>query len=198
MKKGIAFSIMFLVVISFAIAQPFGIKMGMTLDDLIAMGCNPKVLSNNPHWYFITPPKPHPSFDRYSVEISKNYGVIAIVANSKDIKTSVYGEGVKDEFDKIKNQVSISYGQSKDFDFLKAGSIWDEPKDWMMALKQGERALGAFWTREFGSILPDDISIIGLRAEALDTSTGYLILRYESADFTKANTEIEAEQGSVF
>ena len=53
MKKGIAFSIMFLVAISFAIAQPFGIKMGMTLDDLIAMGCNPMALSGNPHLYYI-------------------------------------------------------------------------------------------------------------------------------------------------
>ncbi len=53
MKKSIALVIMFLVVISFAIAQPFGIKMGMTLDDLIAMGCNPMALSGNPHLYYI-------------------------------------------------------------------------------------------------------------------------------------------------
>ena len=53
MKKSIALVIMFLVVISFAIARPFGIKMGMTLDDLIAMGCNPMALSGNPHLYYI-------------------------------------------------------------------------------------------------------------------------------------------------
>jgi hypothetical protein len=144
------------------------------------------------------PPKPHPSFAIYGVEISKNYGVIAIIASSKDITTSVYGEAIRNEFDKIKNQISISYGQSKDYDFLKAGNIWNEPKDWMMALLKEERALGAFWAREYGSILPDDISSVWLRAEALDTSTGYLILRYESADYDEAKAEIEAEQASVF
>jgi len=144
------------------------------------------------------PPKPHPSFAIYGVEISKNYGVIAIIASSKDITTSVYGEAIRNEFDKIKNQISISYGQSKDYDFLKAGNIWNEPKDWMMALLKEERALGAFWAREYGSILPDDISLVWLGAVARDTSTGYLILRYELADFEKAKAEIEAEQGSVF
>jgi len=198
MKKGIAFVIMFLVAISFAIAQPFGIKMGMTLDDLIAMGCNPKVQSNHPHWYDITPPKPHPSFNGYSVEISKNYGVIAIVAFGKDIKTSVYGEAIKDEFDKIKNQISISYGRSDDSDLLKPGSIWDEPKDWMMALLKEERILDAFWAPEYGSILPDDISSVSLHAGAPNISTGLLALRYESADYEEASAEIEAEQGSVF
>jgi len=67
-----------------------------------------------------------------------------------------------------------------------------------MALLKEERALGAFWAREYGSILPDDISSVWLRAEARDTSTGYLILRYESAEYEEASTEIEAEQGSVF
>ena len=108
------------------------------------------------------PPKPHPSFAIYGVEISKNYGVIAIIASSKDITTSVYGEAIRNEFDKIKNQISISYGQSKDYDLVKTGSIWDEPKDWMMALLKEERALGAFWAREYGSILPDDISLVWL------------------------------------
>ena len=144
------------------------------------------------------PPKPHPSFAIYGVEISKNYGVIAIIASSKDITTSVYGEAIRNEFDKIKNQISISYGQSKDFDFLKAGSIWDEPKYWMMALKKEERELDAFWNLESGATLPDDISDVALFAEALNTSTGYLILRYESAEYEEASTEIEAEQGSVF
>jgi len=46
--------------------------------------------------------------------------------------------------------------------------------------------------------LPDDISLVWLGAVARDTSTGYLILRYELADFEKAKAEIEAEQGSVF
>jgi len=198
MKKGIAFSIMFLVVISFAIAQPFGIKMGMTLDDLIAMGCNPKPRDGLPHWYDITPPQTHPSFESYSVQISKNYGVFAIVAFSKPTKTSVYGEAIKDEFDKIKNQISISYGQSKDYDLVKTGSIWDEPKDWMMALLKEERILDAFWAPEYGSILPDDISSVSLHAGAPNISTGWLALRYESADYEEASAEIEAEQGSVF
>lgn len=199
MKKSVAFVIVFLVAISCAIAQPFGIKMGMTREDLITMGCNPQLTSTgNPHWYKITPPKPHPSFNLYVVEISKNYGVFVILAIGKDITTSAYGEAVKNEFDKIKEQVSISYGQSIDFDFLMPGSIWDEPNEWMRALEKEERVLASFWNSESGATLPYDISGIGLSARALDSSTGYLALRYESQDYDKAKAEVEAEQGSVF
>jgi len=58
--------------------------------------------------------------------------------------------------------------------------------------------LALFGLENDGSILPDDISLVWLGAVARDTSTGYLILRYELADFEKAKAEIEAEQGSVF
>ena len=199
MKKAFLFIIVFLVaIVSMIAAQSFGIKMGSTLEELVAMGCNPTLLKGQPYRYYVTPPKPHPLFESYIVDISPTYGVYRIAASSKDISCSQYGTELKDKFSDIKKQLAVTYGKSKDYDFLTYGSVWKEPRDWMMSLYKEDRALASFWDREQGSNMPDDLTGIMLNARALSTSTGWLRLQYDSINAHEAGAEIEAAEGSVF
>ena len=132
--------------------------------------------------------------------------MFAISAVSRIIGTSAYGESVKSEFYKIKNQINTSYGQSKDFDYLKDGSIWDKPQDWMTALYKKDRVLESLWLLECGSILHDDISSIDLSTSAMDFKgllgmndlVGIIGLEYKFINYDKALAEIEDEESSVF
>jgi len=195
------FSILFIISLLFVasvFAAPFGIEMGMTLEQLKQMGVNPVLLSDGSGRYYITPIKQHPDFERYIVNISPTYGVYRLLAISKIIPTSSFGTELKNKFYEIQKGLNSVYGNSTTYDFLKVGSIWDQDRDWMMALKNKERILSAYWDRKSNSNLPDDFSIIGLNALATSISEGYLRLQYESINVDKADAEQAAQTSSVF
>jgi hypothetical protein len=195
------FSILFIISLLFVasvFAAPFGIEMGMTLEQLKQMGVNPVLLSDGSGRYYITPIKQHPDFERYIVNISPTYGVYRLLAVSKGIPTSSFGTDLKNKFYEIQKGLSSVYGESKTFDFLKVGSIWNQDRDWMMALKNEERYLDAFWDRESNSNLPDNLHGVWLRAQANSSSEGYFRLQYESINAKGADAERAAQTSSVF
>lgn len=179
---GIAISIA--IVTAEAFAGPFGIDMGMTLDEITKLSTTAPVLSEGV--YIITPPKPHPMFETYVVRISKTYGVYFIKAVGKTIETSIYGDTLKGEFQTLKDGLVKTYGSCNIMDFLRSGSIWDEPDDWMMGLRKGERFLMATWGSEYGSTLPEDIASIIIAAQAISSQAGYLGVEYYSPEYEKA------------
>ena len=78
------------------------------------------------------------------------------------------------------------------------GSIWKEPNDWMMGLKQKERTLVAFWDEETGADMSSTVANIMLEANATSSSSGYLSLSYEFDNAQVAFDEREASESSVF
>ncbi|HOO02692.1 MAG TPA: hypothetical protein PLE76_08260 [Rectinema sp.] len=199
MKKAFLFIIVFLVaIVSMMTAQSFGIKMGSTLEELAAMGCNPTLMEGESYIYYVTPPQPHSLFKTYSVIVSPTYGVYRIFAFTGEISCSQYVTELKDKFSDIKKQLALTYGKSKDYDYLKYSSIWKEPQDWMMSLYKKDRILTSFWAKESGSNVPNDLDGIMLEANALSNTKGVLVLRYDSINAGKAVDEIKAVQGSVF
>ena len=159
------------IVTALANAGPFGIEMGMTLQQIESLsGAAAKEFGIG---YEIQPPKVHPSFDVYVALISPTLGVYKIVAFGKSKTVSSFGTELKSDFDKIRKQIEVVYGPSKVFDFLKYGSIWKEPNDWMMGLKQKERTLVAFWDDETGADMSSTVANIMLDAtqqvQAVDT-----------------------------
>jgi hypothetical protein len=64
----------------------------------------------------------------------------------------------------------------------------------MFAITKDERVLAASWGEAEGSKLPPEFLAIYVRAEAKNTSTGYLVIEYYSKDYEN----IKAEQESVF
>ncbi|WP_157353556.1 hypothetical protein [Aromatoleum toluclasticum] len=176
-----------------AIAGPLGLDMGMSYDILSK---NIKLKQVKPFLYS-TPSlqKDHSDFDDYQLLITPKHGLCKVVAWSKAIPTSVYGEGLKDKFEKIETAISQKYGQGKKFDLLRSGSIWNEQRDWMMGLRKNERTLAEFWTDD-SSELPDNIHIIALKAHAAGTETGLIELGYEFKNSSECIDWIKSQENS--
>ena len=90
-------------------------------------------------------------------------GLVKILAVSRDIPTSLYGDDVKQSFSNINDALAKAHGGGEKHHYLRTGSIWHEPEDWMMGLPKQERVLASLWTFDppKGEILS-----IGLEARA--------------------------------
>ena len=123
---------------------PFGLDKGMTLPQL-----GPTAKQVAPGKYRVTSvPKPHSAFDSFIVQVSPKTGLCWVKPMGKTISSSVYGVELKTAFGDMKGRLEQVYGASKTTDVLLPGSIWNEPKDWMMSLRKKERILGSVeWQR---------------------------------------------------
>jgi hypothetical protein len=126
------------------------------------------------------------------VVVTASQGLCKVGGIGRTIQSSSFGTEIHDEFDQLEEALEKRYGKHKAFDFLRAGSIWDDSQDWMMSLAKKERRLAAFWGSEWGSSTPQGLQAIALQAHALGPSRGYVNLAYEFENFDKCNTESRA------
>ncbi|MCM2340111.1 hypothetical protein [Rhodoferax sp.] len=179
-----------------AIAGPFGMEKGMSLDALQSLGKFSPVESKKFVYRAKTLKQGHPDFEVYSVIITPSQGLCKITAFGKDFDTSSYGLELTSKYKDIKNSLKQKYGNtSQDLDFLMAGSIWKNSNEWMMSLRQKERKLMAMWDKE-KSTLNDSLSAILLQAHAVSQTKGYLTLSYEFDNSDACLTELEASINS--
>jgi len=172
-------------------ADPFGVSMGMKLEAL-------KVLEDlGDGLYTITVPKSHRFFDEYRIYAGKEEGVCVITARSKLVITSGYGSELLSEFNQIETTLNKIYGKNKRFNFLRIGSIWDAPRDWVTALLKKERTLAVFWDKEKGSKLKNDIQEIVLIASALSRDKGLINIDYIFSNHKKCKEEISKEENEL-
>ena len=152
-------------------AGPFGFEYGMTKDAVIKLVGKDAVKEDKGDMLVLkTAPKPHELFDTYYVMISPERGLLKIRASSRDIDTSQYGDEIKEQFGVIRKGLEKVYGEpTVTFDFLRAGSIWDESKDWMMGLLKKERTLDVYW--QFNPPR-QHLTLVDLEANALSRETG--------------------------
>ena len=162
-------------------AAPFGFDYGMSEEQVIKLlGSDSLMKVEGDVYYFSKAPKPNEAFEFYALTISPQKGLLKVTAVSKDIDTNVYGDDLIRQFAEINRPLSKTYGEGEEFDFLKAGSIWSEDKQWMMALLRGEREFARAW--EF--LVPiDHITVILLQGKALSPERGYISLSYEFEGF---------------
>ena len=130
-------------------------------------------------------PRQLDGIDFYLLKIDSAIGLCSIQAIGKTINTNDFGDQIKEEFDKYEELLSQVYGANERFDFLKAGSIWDERNDWSMALLQDERTLSAFWDESQGSTMKDGIAGIQLAANGLSLGASYIDITYYFENHTK-------------
>jgi len=169
-----------LVVASFsAVAGPFGLSKGMTLEEVKKYGAF--VSGDSPFTYTAkTLSNGHPDFEAYSIILTPQQGLCKILAAGKDVKTSSFGSELKEKHNDLVKALSNKYGSpGNNFDFLRAGSNWKDPQDWMMALLKKERTLASYWSPPERTNLPDSVLSIQLEAAASSGSTGYIRLGYE-------------------
>ena len=173
-----------------AFAGPFGLKMGMPLEQIDA-----KAKQLAPGKYQITNvPKPHSAFESYVVQVAPKAGLCWIKAIGKDITTSSYGVELKSAFYDMKEKLDKAYGNSKTTDRLLPGSIWHESNEWMMGLIKKERFLFAIWEKETGAKLKNNIITITMAAKPSARSKGYIGVDYSFSNEEECNKEIESQE----
>jgi hypothetical protein len=204
-KKVVIGWFILLLLIANAFSGPFGLEMGMTRTQIeILIGKNMEK-TDQPYSYKIIPPSTYSNFSNYNICISPTYGLYYIMAISNPIKTSSYGEQLKKEFSNVENSLKTIYGKNSFISKFDKPSIFTNSEYWMNALQNEEIIHASLWERDIGSILPDDIMSIGLKALAFEQpmipkkdTIGYLKIEYYSKNTEVAEREIKDRIDSEF
>lgn len=170
---------------------PFGLAGGMTIEELKSVSS----ITNGPSagvYQTDKVPKPHPMFETYLLLVSEKSGLCKVAAIGKDFESNSFGHSVKSNFKEIENGLTEKYGKPDHaFDQVLAGSIWDDPEDFMMGLLRNERVLKSFWGGDKKELI-DGVHSIGLSANAIDMRTAYLSLQYEFSNIDDCMEEQKA------
>ena len=185
MKKLISiFTLLFIYSLS-VFAGPFGLDMGMTIEDVTkACGGNePEYISDDR--YYIQPVKSHPLFEGYVVWISETEGLYYIKGISREIQANSYGTEVKQEFAKLLSPLERKYGNFEIIDEIVSDDVLPyklKQDSWMLTIAEGSRICEAHWSdgedasEKFGGLTT--ISI-GIRTQATYiTNKAYIWIEY--------------------
>lgn len=144
MKKTILLSVLFIFGMISVFAGPFGLSMGMSLEE-IAAECTdePKYIADDR--YLIQPTKSHPLFENYIAWVSETNGLYYIKGISREIKTTGYGTEARQEFAKLISPLERKYGKFKRIDTVQKDTLWQDDRDWMSAIAHGARTYEAHW-----------------------------------------------------
>ncbi|MCM1321361.1 MAG: hypothetical protein NC041_06040 [Bacteroides sp.] len=164
-------------------ASPFGLKMGMTLEEVTAAcgGKRPERIENDDR-YIITPEKSHSAFDFYLAWINAEHGLYRIRGVSEEIETDDYGKNVQNAFYNFEHRLEAIYGMPEITDrIIDKESYYKEDKYWSYSLRRGARELSAVWSKIIkGSKMKDDVIYVNLHVEAVNSYSDefYLFLDY--------------------
>lgn len=170
-----------------AFAGPFGLEKGMSLEDVRKLG---NFTPDRDAFWFRSPMlrNGHDNFESYSVLIVPGFGLCKVLGVGKDIINNAFGDQVRSTYQDLSAALAQKYGPpSSQYDFLKAGSIWKDPNDFMMGLLKEERVLSSYWVGK-GVSLPDRLQAISISARATSSTKGYVNISYE---FDNANACID-------
>lgn len=195
MGLSLQYKILAMIVLSFVItatasAQAFGIAGGTPESNLRILE---RTRGNS---VVIEPPVKHPAFETYMALSSQETGVCRVTGLGRTISNDAYGQRVQSEFADISTQLNSRYGKSKKFDYLQSGSIWNEPREWSMAVSKNQRELSRFWDREEHSTLPPGLNAVTLTTKALDSDRTYVTLVYEFTNITRCLAARSANSAS--
>ena len=178
---------------------PFGLRMGMSRVEIeSAIGAPIKPVESKANLFSTaTVPRPSDRVEAYVLLVLPDAGLCQIRALGVDISSSSHGVELRNAYEDLRDAIANAYGQYMEVNFLRSGSIWDEPEDWMMGLLRNERVLQAAWNSAEGSSMRNGAKEVLLTARAQRTSNGYLLLQYQfdnedecTADMNKAAQEV--------
>lgn len=142
----------------------------------------------------ISPPRSVTGFEGYAVYATPQTGVCMIKAIGADFERDGYGTNVRDRFEELNGLLNNKYGTGELLDYLRAGALWDEVDEWVMAIRQNERFYQAEW------LVGDDNGIddIIMAIRALSSNTSYISLQYRFANMEDCRAEAqEVEAGGL-
>lgn len=120
-----------------------------------------------------------------------------MVANSYPIARDPYGESAKRLYSEIKALLVAKYGNPQEFDHLKRGALYDEPREWTMSIYQKERTLMAFWGQE-GTPLAPGLAGLQLTVEAASYGQTRIVVAYEAEGYAQCLAEARAGEAAAF
>lgn len=193
--KRLFLAVMLIISATFTYAAPFGLKMGMTIDE-ISEQCESEPSFVKDDIYLVTPIKKHPLFSYYAVYVNESTGLYQIRAISDPITCNKYGTEIQNAFNSVKDRIAKTYGKSRIIDKVDSSSIWKGEKYWFNALRDGARQLTAVWGER--TQLADGLSGVALDCvadkDAFHYEDAQLILYY----YFENAASVEDEQDSVF
>ena len=200
MKK-IFFVLLFGFVSAFVFAAPFGLKMGMTIEE-IAEQCENEPTHIKDDIYLVQPIKSHPVFSHYAVYVNEKTCLYQIRAISDSITTNKYGTELQNTFNNVKDRIAKTYGKPKIIDKVDSEIYSHHQKDeyWFYTLKEGSRQLYAVWGQNtsladnLDTVVLECSSVSGLYETGFDGGKGQLILYY----YFNNTSSVEDEQDEVF
>lgn len=158
-------------------AGPFGFYYGETKAQAIAAVGRAAIKKDQGDTLSLTSaPKPHKEFEEYLLIFSPNLGLLKIVAVGKTIENDTHGSELRSRFSSLEEALVRTYGQNKELDFIRSGSLWTEANEFMMSLAKKERTLTAYWIER---PLPNNLKLISLDCLGLSRTNGYIDLVYE-------------------
>ena len=181
---------------AFIYAAPFGLKMGMTVEE-IAEQCEEEPSYFEDDIYLVKPIKKHPLFDYYAVYVNEKTGLYQIRAISSLITTNKFGTELKNAFNSLKDRIAKTYGKPKVTDKYSnsSDSYYQQDEYWFYSLREGSRELSAVWG--YDSALSDELESVALEctvSRGFYEGTGQLVLYY----YFKNTSAVEEEQDEVF
>ena len=143
-------------------------------------------------------PKQSSLFESYVLQSTKETGLCFVKGIGTDIATDDFGSRIKSEFDGLEELLERKYGPSTDeYDFVRVGSLWDDPQDFMMVLLKNERYLASVWDNEDGANLPNNLEMLTVYASAISTDEGYLSVEYYFRNYDEFEQIIKNRKSDV-
>lgn len=159
---------------------PFGLWAGMSLEELRQETGGVEGAAGQ---YTVEDvPRPHEEFVEYGVVVGDSVGLCGIVAEGRPFVTDQQGSEARRRFDWMVEQLRGVYGHPTVVDELGDDSVLDSPRHFTLGLRLRERQLMALW-EETGSVMKNRLSSVGLKVEAIGTSTARLVLTYTFDNF---------------
>jgi len=169
----------------------FGLEIGSTIEQLSKNGVR-VTPAGPPLLYMISSvPLPHAAFEGYILTISPTVGLCSVLGSGKGITTDSFGTTLRAEFDGLAEALKARYGNpTTKVDRVLPGSIWNQPRDFMMGMLQRERTLISLWERDKKSALPSTLQEIVLGARARQSDTASIALQYRFTNYKKCEAEV--------
>jgi hypothetical protein len=177
--------------------QPFGFHARMTQQEAIAAVGKAAVKAGDPErkpygsvLSLSTAPKPNASFDKYILKFSVD-GLFELRAYTTIIESADDGTQVRDEFDELRNLITMKYGYPSHCPDFRDSGTSERPDFFMMYLKDKEQHLECYW--HVGR------DAIALDAVGLTVKAAVLCLEYQfSPEFDRAKSGADEKKEDTF
>lgn len=167
MKRRILFfTAIFAFVLSTAFAFPFGLKMGMTLEEIqeVCGGVPPEQVEGS--GYVILPEERDDAFSDYCVGVDEKFGLYCVSA-IQEVVTGDDGAELQAAFYERVHKIEAEFGRCEIRDEVtEKRKTWHKKKNWLKGLQNGARVLYAAWPADYGAKMKDDIALVALYARS--------------------------------